>query len=110
MLSDDGGATLRLINQSMENFPGPKAKTSTTTNKKRNWSAVRNLSGSLKIIFTLSRSAVRYATVSKIVNGMEISREEKPASIRQLALARQKKFPAPIQPEDQKQQRLQEAG
>ena len=63
----------------MEIFPGPKMKTNTTANKKRNSSAVKNLSGSLKIIFTLSRSAVRYATESKIISGMEIKREQKPA-------------------------------
>ena len=58
-LPEEGETTLRLISQSVENFPGPKTKTSTTANKKRNSSAVKNLSGLLKIIFTLSKSAVR---------------------------------------------------
>ena len=78
-LPEEGGETLRFISQSMENFPGPKKKIRTTANKKRNSSAVKNLSGSPKIIFTASRSAVRYATESKIVRGREMRREQTPS-------------------------------
>src|SRR4051812_30506349 len=58
-LSLDEIDDLRLINQSIENRPGPKARTRTTAKRKRNSSAARNLSGSLKSPFTFSRSAVR---------------------------------------------------
>ena len=93
--------------------------------------------------FHASRSAVRYATVSKIISGREISREQNrraeadppkhsvaPAriacacgkgiprlwknsvgfcQIHQLALAGEKKFPAPVKPDDEEQERLQDS-
>jgi len=65
-------------NASIEILPGPKTKTIVTAKRKRNSSAVTNLSGSLKITRTRSRSAVQYATVSRMSNGNEISREASP--------------------------------
>ena len=47
------------INQSRENTPGPKAKTTMAASMKRNGVAVTNLSGSLKIALTESISAVK---------------------------------------------------